>query len=265
MDVVKRAATRLRRLQASLTPKSRTPPPQGPFSALAISGGRTSLRQIIDDTVVAFVPPILPIISGTLTCDAALLEFYRPGFGADLTNREDIDYCSWTLNVHVQSSDTAPTIFCFGFTTKRGYVAGFIGAVNYAPAAKGSKSDKLSATPSATCSVWGPSPWIANHWSAAVQEGVEFRLLSSTDLEGTIESFTHEWERTFDVEWHRALNMFDDDTEEHRALFPREEVNNELAGIDYVVSVVDGGGDQGAGDEGGDEPGASFEVSISFD
>jgi hypothetical protein len=240
MDMVKRAASRLRRLQSKLAIDHHQWPPRGPFSVRAIRRGRTSLRQIIDDTVVAFVPPFLPISSGNLTCDNALVQFSRDEFGE----------CFWTLNVHVQTfDDNTPTVFVFGFTTKRGYWGGFIGAVNF-PGSENSKSDAVSATASATVSGWGVSRWIPANWSAAIQEGVEFRLFADTDLTGTTSDLLGQWLKTFDVTLFRPLNLFDDlDAREYASY-------EESSGLADNSSLVD---------DGGDDPGASFEVSLRFE
>jgi hypothetical protein len=108
--------------------------------ALRPSGA--GLRQTIDDFVVAFVPPSLPITDANLTCEKALLEVRRAG--------------GWMLNAHLKALTTEPTAFILGFDTWRGYFGVTWGALNY----PGDSTRVSSPTNILTVATAGTSGWI---------------------------------------------------------------------------------------------------------
>ena len=186
MDQVKRAASRLRRLQRALAPTSSIEAHraylQAPFSVRPFLNRPwvLSLRKTIDDTVVAFVPPNMPLSDSRITCSDALVEYRSSGH--------------WTLNARIEASGRAPVVFVIGFmTNQRGYFGGLIGAVNFA----GTRAFAVSPTNTVTISAPGFSKWIQKTYGAAVAEGLTIRIHSSVNLQAPIRSLAQQWAGQF--------------------------------------------------------------------
>jgi hypothetical protein len=239
MDPMRRSASRLRRLQVALasSAQAHVVPEHGPVSVRALRPSGAGLRQTIDDFVVAFVPPSLPITDANLTCEKALLEVRRAG--------------GWILNAHLKALTTEPTAFILGFDTWRGYFGVTWGALNY----PGDSTRVSSPTNILTVATAGTSRWIPANWSPAVQEGIEFRLVSTTDINRNFSSFFREWRNAFsdDLSFYRPLDILDDD---HPNEYPAGHFGGPALG--YTL-------DQPGDNQPGDDSGLSFEVSLRFE
>jgi hypothetical protein len=235
MDQVKYAASRLRRLQWWLAYGEGNPSfredLRKPFSVLSLvtRPGALQLRKTIDDTVVAFVPPSLPLITPDLTCSHVLVEFVK--------NRW------WRLTARIETLVRTPVIFVIGFVTnKHGYFGFLIGALNY----DGPETDVSSSSSAATVTVYGVSQWIQDKYDTARGEGVTFRIHSSTDLHSSLRSLFQEWAATFDSELYRPFSLLDTDRY-------------------YNTPWAPSTGEGSVLDQPGEDPGLSFEVSLRFE
>ncbi|MER9185097.1 hypothetical protein [Mesorhizobium sp. M0159] len=233
MDQVKLAGSRLRRLQTALAP----PNGREEFLAqpllvrpLAITRGPLELRKVIDENVVAFLPPVMPLLSPGLACTEALVEFTRSGH--------------WKLNVQVEAQVAIPVALVAGFATNEHcYFGGLIAGVNIS----GPASEGTSPTSSGAFSIKGYSRWIEDDFIAARDEGVTIRVHSSIDLQGRIHALVGEWGRKFDKALYRPLSLLDTDYSDTTAW----EVPNMIEGANLDLA--------------GPDDGLSFEVSLRFE
>jgi len=231
MDPVKRAASRLRRLQTALAPlNGRQAFLEQPFLVRPLGNGGVGLRRTIDDNVVAFVPPLLPLTSPSLTCTHALVEYNRSGY--------------WTINVHVEAQGQMSVVFVAGFVTnQRGYFGGIFGALNFS----GGPPNTSTPAGATTIAVRGFSKWIEENYAAAAAEGLTIRIASTTDLQGSPRALTAQWAASFDRRLYRPLSLLDTDYDDRAA---------------WGVSSMNGGS---LLDQVGQAPVLSFEVSLRFE
>jgi len=232
MDPVKRAASRLRRLQVALAPLDYAGQQAyfaQPFRVRPLTTGGPGLRHTIDDTVAAFLPPALPITTPHLTCTDALVEYARNG--------------RWRFNVRVTAHGAAPVAFVAGFVTNlSGYFGGLIGAVNFT----GGPPNTSSPASTAVAGIWSYSRWIEDDYARALADGVTIRVHSAADLQAPVRGLAADWRNAFERGLYRPLSLLDTD-DDHRAA--------------WGVPAMDGGS---LLDEVGQDRGLSFEVSLRF-
>ena len=190
MDAVKRAASRLRRMQGVLASNYSPTIYDQPFRARehAIPGKGAWLRSMIDDTVVAFVPPSLHLVgdAGIIVTDA-LAQLSSDG--------------QWALWMRVEAVHPVPTFFLAGIsTTLSGHWGGMGGVLNDS----GNPNARVFVT-------YGASAWLAANYGAARADGVTFRAVSTTDLGGRLHDIAVVWSQSFDQGLGRAFSLIDTD------------------------------------------------------
>jgi hypothetical protein len=156
--------------------------------------GTTSLRTLVTGTVVSFVPPMLPLRHGSVSCTHAVAALHATG--------------GFTFGVRVEASTHDPVAVVVGCCTndRRGAWTASIGALNFA-------SDSL-ATSRSSVGVFhthGASWWLERNFAAVATTGVTFGMVA--DLPNApIRSLFGSWVGTFGGHLvHRHLLALTDD------------------------------------------------------
>ena len=167
MDPVKRAPARLRRFYEFKRRELGADQLSGMTTrSLAAQTHQSSLRALMDASLVSLVPPVLPLTDGLVTCTHALAAFGSSG--------------RFQLGARLETASDAPTLFfIIGFCTNNdeGRWSFLPGALNY-----GEETPYTSRSPVGAFSVEGGSTWLRENYAEAVSRGVTFRLYSSADL-----------------------------------------------------------------------------------
>ena len=198
-----------------------------PFRARehAIPGRGARLRSMIDDTVVAFVPPSLPLVSdpGIIVTDA-LAQLSSDG--------------GWAMWIRVEAVHPVPTFFLAGISTTHSAHWGGMGQVLND---SGNPNARVFFT-------LGASAWIAANYGAAAAEGVTFRAVSTTNLDGSLHDIAVVWRDSFDQGLGRAFSLIDTDKNYY-----------------YEQQAAAGIGESEALDDPPDDDRLSFGVSLRFE
>lgn len=165
MDQPKRGPDRLARFYTAKSGQIRPELLAGRTTRSFMEEARTtSLRTLIERTVIAFVPPQLPVRHDTLAATHILCALQAAG--------------GFTLGARVEASTDEPTAFIVGFCTndRRGAWSALFGAVNF-------QSDSV-ATSRSRVGVFrtsGGSWWLGRNYQAVMATGVTFRMVSAKD------------------------------------------------------------------------------------
>ena len=159
----------------------------------------TSLRTLIQRTVVAFVPPLLPLSQSPVNCTHAVTALEADG--------------GFTLGAKVEATTSDPVAFILGFCTNdaRGAWSAIIGALNFA-----TDSMATSSTPIGVFHTLGASWWLGKNYSAVAATGVRFRIVSTLNPDRTpIRQFFGSWVRAFEggINLRNILALTDDHPE----------------------------------------------------
>ncbi len=224
MDPIKRAPARLKRfyqlkrrdlLALGADPSGMT------TRSFAAQTHHSSLRALMDASLVSFVPPVLPLTDGLVTCTHALAVFGSSG--------------RFQLGARLETASDAPTLFfIMGFCTNDdvGHWSFRPGALNYHE-----DSPYTSRSRVGTLTVEGFSTWLSENYTDAVSRGVTFRLYSSADLAMNVP--THHlpaWIKKFNGDPHPSRIMHLTDTLDRQGWGPQFETNLSAIGNDGTLS-----------------------------
>lgn len=189
MDPIRRGDDKLRRFY-----RASNLAPNTPVRSILDNSQQNSLRQTIRKKMFAFVLPGDPISDSNVTCTHVRLEVAaRHEFAAD-----------YSLYARIKAKIDARLAVAFGFNFYAGgrYMLGITG-LNY----PGLNPD--------TTILWlhGPSHWLANNLGPAFNQGVNFRIHSTTDMQKNLRDFAFELLGKLDGPKNRLMGWFDEDGE----------------------------------------------------
>jgi hypothetical protein len=228
VDAVKRGNSRLRRVQITLGESISEGFYHVPFSARSWvsppAGHNMSLRSAIDDTVVTFLPP-----SPSAITDGGVRVI---GANAQISYNR-----LWGICIRIEATQPVPTMFIAGFMMNvDGGWGGIIGVLN--------RDGHGNAE---TFAAMGASQWIQSNFPSARAQGVTFRVVSTTILEGRMRDFAVTWANTFDRGLGRPFSLLDTDKDWYW------QIEDSMVGVDMPLD------DTPADDQ------LSFAVSLRFE
>lgn len=189
MDPLKRGDYKLRRFCRASNLPSNTH-----VRSILDQSRQDSLRHTIREKMFSFVLPTGSIGDSHVECTHALLEVVAHNEFA----------AHFKLYARIKAKTNAPLIVAFGFS--------FYAGGRFAVGTPGLNYPGLDQQQTIVC-LSGVSHWLANHLVGAFDQGVNFRIHSSTNLHGNLRDFLFEFLRKLDGPPFRIMGWFDEDGE----------------------------------------------------
>jgi hypothetical protein len=163
-----------------------------PVRSILDNSRPNSLRHMIRSKMYAFVLPNGPISDPNVVCTHARLEVWA----------DNEFHAHYELHVRIEARTPAPVLVAVGFNFYAGgrYMFG-LPALNFS----GGPRDTT------IFSLGGPSHWLANNLVPAFDQGVNFRIHSTTDMDKKLREFALEFVRKLDGPKNKLMSFFDDD------------------------------------------------------